>query len=389
MLELGDFRRRVFEGFPIAKLVLVDYFPFLRARPIDLTWNYDEIVPISVSGFNPLAGSVYFAELSHLSTFLFGDDSLPVNRPDWYLYEIFFAVHDFLHVWSASYMLERVPECIDLHEGLNGSTARNLAYILMMSELSAVVGLDYWMLSHCDVAALLGIDVKFKGLTTSYRAADAEIAREFWPDFEVRDASFFDWLARGYFDDDFGAFDLVDAPRVANKLPWVRKEWHMGVRQRQVLARWLDYLRRDGEPERGVEIFSGALRSCSDLSLGLCEALWSISSGQFTEIQRQQIVSCAMPAALRLPMDFRCVNVGALGSLPSDRDLAAISDRSWYYFVCQRVSGFRLPRGSVLEASSLNDIIVGRDLSKLRALLAPLEPLESEDGAGLHLLLPN
>jgi hypothetical protein len=212
-------------------------------RPVDSSWKYEGLIPCSPAGFNPFESSVYFGKHSLYSSYLKSPTRARELNPDSALVrEVLFSIHDYLHCWS----LNLFHDCFaDRHGWRGGRITREKleeqAFLLILSEAVATVGLDYWYLSNTDLDRTLGIGSSLKNLTTTYRTEDDYEYRVFRPDFDSQTPEFFRELSEFYLSGVFQGFSISDLKRSHKLLKWLRHELNYADFQRRYTREWLAY----------------------------------------------------------------------------------------------------------------------------------------------------
>lgn len=215
-----------------------------RARAVDRRWTYERAVPISVAGFNPYTDAVYYASRSAFARWLRdpAGSARDHNEGDFLVHEVLFAVHDYLHVWAAQLLRELVPE-LRLGRGSLAERDREpLAFLHLVTEAAATIGLDYWYLSTFDVNDVVPIGTTHTLLATQYCERDIEEYRRANRAFTVQRPAFFAERARFYCTGELRGFDVDDLRRSPKTYRWLRHELAYGVNQRRFIRMWLRYL---------------------------------------------------------------------------------------------------------------------------------------------------
>ena len=297
-----------------------------RVRAVDRRWTYERAIPVSVVGFNPYTDAVYYASHSAFARWLRdpAGSARDHNEGDFLVHEVFFAVHDYLHVWTAQLLRELFPE-----QGLGrGPLVKRdlepLAFLHLVTEAAATVGLDYWYLSTFDVNDVVPIGTTHNLLATQYSERDIEEFRRANASFTVQTPAFFTELARFYCTGELRGFDVNDLRRSPKTYRWLRHELSYGVMQRRYIRMWLRYLATGevGRPDPG----DGAAVTVSEawqerVFAAVGEALWrKVKEG------RDELGTAATPVASGYDEpwasprsgapDFRFTNLNALEEDP-------------------------------------------------------------------------
>jgi hypothetical protein len=229
---------------PLVREMLLDDRVPKRARAVDRRWTYERAIPISVVGFNPYTDAVYYASRSAFARWLRdpAGSARDHNEGDFLVHEVFFAVHDYLHVWTAQLLRELAPEHRLGRGPLAERDLESLAFLHLVTEAAATVGLDYWYLSTFDVNDVVPIGTTHNLLATQYCERDIEEYRHANPSFTVQTPAFFTELARFYCTGELRGFDVNDLRRSPKTFRWLRHELSYGVTQRRYIRMWLRYL---------------------------------------------------------------------------------------------------------------------------------------------------
>ncbi len=215
-----------------------------RARAIDQRWSYERVVPVSMTGFNPYSEAVYYASHSAFARWLRDPaaSARDENEGDFLVHEVFFAVHDYLHVWTVKLLQELVPARRFGRGQLEERDLEAFAFMHLVTEAAATVGLDYWYLATLDVNSVVPIGSNHDHLATEYRESDLPEFRRCDPSFEVQTPAFFSQLARFYCSGELHGFDVDDLRRSPKTYRWLRHELSYGATQRRYVRTWLRYL---------------------------------------------------------------------------------------------------------------------------------------------------
>lgn len=91
--------------------MLCDPLVCLVPRAIDQRWRYERVLPVSLTGFNPFLWTLFYASNSALTRWLadpYGS-ARDYNEDDTLVREVLFALHDYLHCWSAEAIAVLAP----------------------------------------------------------------------------------------------------------------------------------------------------------------------------------------------------------------------------------------------------------------------------------------
>jgi hypothetical protein len=228
----------------LVREMLTDHRVPKRARAVDRRWTYERAIPVSVAGFNPYTNAVYYGSRSAFARWLRdpAGSARDYNEGDFLVHEVFFAVHDYLHVWTAQLLRELLPEQRLGRGPLAERDREPLAFLHLVTEAAATVGLDYWYLSTFDVNDVVPIGTTHNLLATQYCERDLAEYRRANRSFTVQTPAFFTELARFYCTGELRGFDVNDLRRSPKAFRWLRHELAYGVAQRRYIRMWLRYL---------------------------------------------------------------------------------------------------------------------------------------------------
>ena len=305
-------------GVPLVRQMLNEPALRLLARAQDKEWVYERVIGHGPTGFNPYRGELYFASRSVFASWYANEeaDLRELNEGDLLLPEVLFAVHDYLHAWSASLLSELLPH-LKLGRGeLRAEDMEDLAWCHLLTETVATVGLDYWFLCCEDLASFLDIGSSQSALTVSYDERHIEEYRRFRPDLEVQTPGFFIELADFYASGRFPGFDIAALRRSPRVLGWLRHELSYGAKQRQYTRQWLHHLA--GLPCPDAETLAAPLSIDEPWKREILELvsqrLWEkVKEDRHVPITRRVDVEEAWKAPEDQPLDFRFTNANALG----------------------------------------------------------------------------
>lgn len=232
---------------PIIKKVFTDLNFRLVARGIDAYWAYQKAIPITVNGFNPFQSSFYFGINSFFSRWLQRPfaSAREFNENDLLVVEVLFMVHDYLHAWTYQLIAKIRPEAEIFSRSITDSNLEEYSFYHLLSEAVAVVGLDYWLLSVCDINDFCNIGSIKGPLTVRYFEANLSEYQRFCPDFQVQTPQFLRKIAHFYCTGKFPGFDAADLRCSPRLLRWLRHELKYGVTQRELTRSWLMFLAKE------------------------------------------------------------------------------------------------------------------------------------------------
>jgi hypothetical protein len=328
----------------VATMLGNEQVPLVK-RGIDLTWSYQGEVPVSLAGFNPFTGAVYYAARSRLAEWLAEPERgvRPLNEGDRLVREVMFAVHDYLHAWAYLVIADLAPELGLGSAEIGAASLERFAFCHLLSEAAATVGLDYWYLATVEFDELVDSGSELLCLTTHYHERHRAEYQRFNPALEVQAPAFLTVMTDFYCSGvlrGFDAGDLRQSPRLA---AWLEHELRYGVRQRDYIRRWLAYLASDDlrPPERP---WAGPVATGAGWQRALCrdlgQALWDLVKNgrpyRFRGPARPPAPLWSAPP--HRPVDGRFVNLNALGEDELERRGEVQDPESARYLVYQFLS---------------------------------------------------
>ncbi len=291
----------------------------IAVREIAPAWLYEYGNRLVTTGWNPLSGRVYVPSGSVLRTWLSGAtrDLRALNQGDRFVRELCFLAHDLIHVWSVRLVQALVPERAFGHGEISADTLDAHAFVLLVTEACATVGLDYWYLSTFDLEQRLRIGSRFQRLTVDYRSSDDDEYRRCCPDFDTQTPAFFGRIARFYCTGVFPGFDARDALRSPRLHAWLDHELEYGQTQRQYAREWLMHLGGLSTDRVAPSRLHAPVACDAPWQRAVIESLatqlWILikADGEFV-IAPPAAKSNAWRAPSRGPIDARFTNIAAL-----------------------------------------------------------------------------
>ena len=325
-------------------------FQFVE-RAIDSSWRYRNLVPISVTGFNPFEGAYYYGRNSRFALWLQNPfaSAREINENDLLVREVLFMAHDYLHAWTYQAIDRLHPEIGVLSGQITTENIEDYAFCHLVTEAVATVGLDYWLLSERNVNSFCNIGSTQGPLTVGYREALLPEYRRFHPELRVQTPEFFKLIAEFYCTGEFPGFDAEDISRSHLLLNWLQHELTYGVTQRVISRSWLVYLAGDridlpaGRMDVPLDVDSDFRRMLLD---ELSELLWEKVKEWKSPADDAWIGPWRKAAARTSPAgraaDLRFLNL----SMVSRENWPADGDREGFgYFLNQYLS--RIPLSTV------------------------------------------
>jgi hypothetical protein len=219
---------------PLVRQFLDD--PAIRViiRGVDHRWVYNNFLKGTMGGFNPFTSSVFVPAHSLLRDFLQSPErsGRDFNVKDQLVNELFFAVHDYLHIWSFHAIHHLAPELGFGRAPITDANFEDLVFCHLVTEAAATVGVDYWYLSTVDLNAVCDIGTALRALTVSYHESHLAEYRRFDPELEVQAPDFLPTLTAFYCTGDFPGFGPDDVQRSPLLLQWLSHELLYGEKQR-------------------------------------------------------------------------------------------------------------------------------------------------------------
>lgn len=265
---------------PLVKRAFTNLDFRLVSRGVDAYWTYQKVIPLTVTGFNPLQGAYFYSRNSFFARWLRQPfaSARDLNENDLLVMEVLFMAHDHLHAWAYQIIEKLRPEVNVFSRPITAENLDEFAFYHLLSEAVATVGLDYWVLSVNDVNHYCDIGSARGPLTVSYREAYLPEYRRFCPDFEVQTPEFLNRIARFYCAGVFSGFDTSDLKRSPRLLSWLKHELRYGVTQRKLTRSWLMFLaeERIEIPEAKLSAPVAVTPELDALASEIAEALWRL-----------------------------------------------------------------------------------------------------------------
>lgn len=376
------------EAIPLVRQLLDDPGVRIVRRGIDQHWHYASVLNHALGGWHLYRPEIYTARESALAQWLDdrdGDLRLH-NEGDRLMHELLFAVHDYLHAWAVAEVAHLRPQLGIGRAPITRESLEHFAFVQLLTEAAATVGLDYWYLSCVDVPALVGIGSTLRTLTVSYREEHASEYRHFNPDFAVQRPEFFTAIANFYCTGRFGGFDQQALKRSPRMLSWLKHELSYGQLQRRYTRQWLQHL-------AGGDWFSTAAQLHAPVSIEepwqaeltaeLGQRLWEKVK---QDAPSRRFVRELMPrdgsgwqSPDDRPLDFRFTNFNALGDDPwSVIEARGIVRESFPLLANQVISAHRHAKAPPMLLRSLSLV---RDSSSVDLLHHVFDHVEREPAA--------
>ena len=164
------------------------------------------------TGFQPALGRIFYPTNSAVDAWLgdVGGDPRPHNFADRLMNELFFLVHDYLHILGYRWINGLMPELGFGTAEITEKNAESFVFCHLLTEAVATVGLDYWYLSRLNLYEELQIGTGFSGLTVCIERRTMRSIGVFDPTFEVQSTAFFERICRFYCTGEFEGFGKED-----------------------------------------------------------------------------------------------------------------------------------------------------------------------------------
>ena len=372
--------------------MLCDPYFELVPRPLDSAWQHAGITGF-VGGFNPTLHRYFYPSSSRLSGWLEGGGVAPRSAVEEAELgaEVLHLAHDYLHSWSFRAISHLEP-------GLVPRLPRDLdelelqAWLLVLTEAVAVVGLDYWYLCVRDAGARCGASVTLGPRTVHYSEAQLPLYREHNPRLVVQRPEHLIEVTRLYALGVVSGFDESDLLACRPLADWLVRELLIAPRQREVARNWLSRL-------SGVELPDVDPSLPFRLPAGLQEAVVpSLSQLLWRKVKHGATLFFPHPPVTRpwryatdAPFDFRFTNA-ACAEAAAWASEAPKFEESWRYYVDQVVAAHHMPTEDI-EREDIRVLIEGaraaHDPDALLLLKQRLRPVAGVDDAPLELLFVN
>jgi hypothetical protein len=308
-------------------------------RALDQRWHYERVVPVTMAGFNPFLRTLFYASNSALARWLtdpYGS-ARDYNEGDTLIREVLFAVHDYLHCWSAAAIAELAP-WVQFDTGpILRDNIEDFVFCHLLTEAAATVGLDYWYLSTFELAERIPIGTTLVTLTVNYHERYVSEYRRFCPGWDAQRPGFFSELALFYCSGIFKGFDVRDVRRSPRLLRWLSHELSYGAKQREYTRLWLSFLAAEEIPyePRGL---AAPISFKEDWKQRLIHELGLVLFAKIKEDSDSGLALRPPKAPPESPKgrrpDFRFVNANVVPLTPE----ADAPPESLRYYVLQRVT---------------------------------------------------
>ena len=349
--------------------------PTLRPMPraIDLRWHYQSVVERPLTGFVPLRQAVFYGHHSRIANWLHEPEgsARPHNAGDHLVGEVLFCVHDHLHAWALGAIRKAAP-ALTLSPTIRPREFDDLAFVHLVTEAAATVGLDYWYLSVRESHEICDVGTARMPLTTPYHERYSTEYRRFRKGLVVQDPSFFGEMAKFYCDGRFQGFAakaISESPRVAK---WLTHEIRYGQRQREYIREWLSFM--TGRPlqyaSRGAPVRCDASWQKAVVR-DLSNELWLYVKSGIDRVSSKRADVPTKCRGLKRPFDPRFVNVATMSSEEVLDAGQSINDPNLLRLLCdQYISTFDFDG---FDARRMPALVRGREARDLLAVHSLLQ----------------
>jgi hypothetical protein len=360
---------------PLVQQFLTDQQVRLEPRRIDRSWIYEKTLSLSVNGFNPFSGRVFYAAKSYLAQWLANPrgSARDYNEGDHLVREVLFAVHDYLHIWSLFAINRMHPELGLGVAPIDQQNIEDFVFCHLVTEAAATVGLDYWYLCTLDLDRLIPVGTLVRGLTTPYHEDHSHEYRRFNPTLRVQTKAFFNRLCRFYCDGVFRGFDLTDMKRSPRVYRWLMQEVSYSGRQRSYIRQWLSYL-SGGTVVYGAEQLEAAVAVDADwkqrLMARVAEQLWAkVKRGDSSVVGSPIDEARVWRSPESRTPDFRFLNANVVSGAGLNSATMTPHRDGRQLLLAQFLSTFELSRLDPALRAQVPSMLESVDLSRAARLL--------------------
>ena len=386
-------------NIPLIQQMLEDPSVSWVERAVDREWYYQQAIPFSMNGFNPLLNTVFYSKNSRLSEWLKKPHASvrANNLSDVLVKEVFFAAHDYLHCWAYLAIQELMPRLGFATARITARNIEDFVFCHLLTEAVATVGVDYWLLCAQDLNQVVPIGTRVRSLTVNYQEACIEEYRRFDPGLRVQQEEFFGSVVQFYLDGFFKGFNLSDLKRSPILEVWLEKELVYGEVQRAYARQWLSYLSSDDIQYSSEQLNRGIALDAPwkvKLVAELGHLLWNkVKLGQPHYFKPSVDPKYTWKISSEKPLDFRFVNLNRLREKPSQlRELlysGAHSTENFTYYLYQFVSKYPNAQVDPHLSKLFPSLISLRDPELLAALFKPYSLLKVNSTEPRELFLLN
>jgi hypothetical protein len=381
---------------PVRDAIEDPYFSCVE-RPIDINWQFARFTD-SMGGFSPIRNVHYYPATSPLAQWL--RDPLGAGRElnfqDRMVLEVLRMSHDYLHSWAYRVIEEIDPSVGVGAEPVTRANLNHFAFVHLLTEAAAVVGLDYWYLCVKDVAERCTLGSLAGPQTVEYREQHVREYRRFNPKLNVQSPDFFLDVVRLFCVDEMSGFSLEDLEISPALSTWLVRELKASPCQRLVTKMWLAYLggfrMLEVDARKPLPALSQRQR---EIAAELGRRLWrKVKKGE-----RQFVAPRSKSADWRYradaAFDFRYMNLQQMELVRYDWKRLPYPRDNFFHYLKQYVSQFRLPLDDAIKVSRLReDLSIAQerlDQSMLWKACSRLDRVNesSTDSAPLEMIFVN
>jgi hypothetical protein len=364
---------------PLVWRMLHDPWVKLSPRAIDQRWYYEGVIPGSLSGFNPFLGTVFHARRSAFARWLANPyaSARDHNEGDYLVREVLFAVHDYLHVWSAAAIAALAPRVRFGAGPLLAGNLEDFVFCLLLTEAAATVGLDYWYLSVISLEERVPMGTTLSTLTVDYHERHLAEYRRFCPDWSAQRPEFLGELARFYCSGVFKGFSVADVRRSARLHSWLTHELNYGSRQRAYARLWLSFMTTEGisyERDQLSAPVSFEEEWKQRLMHDLGVVLWNKVREDHDSGLSLQALEEPPASAKQAGADFRFMNANVVSPVAG----APLSPESQRYYVLQRVAATAYDSLTNEATAQVARALRRSEHDAVLRLIEPAQPLPAE-----------
>jgi hypothetical protein len=282
-------------------------------RAIDHRWHYQKAAPATFGGFQPFSGKIYYGTNSCFAEWLKNSygPTRDLNQNDNLVKEVLFAVHDALHIWSIGEIQKFKPKLGFGIKPIDRKNIKDFLFCHLLTEATAVCGLDYWFLSKNLINDYCDIGTNVRSLTVNYFEEDRSEYLKFHPNFNPQQKSFLMDLTNFYCTGEFEGFDVGDFRKSPKLVHWLIHELRYGVNQRNYAKDWFSFLSGDAHLKKISEITLSASESWQqELANKIANQLWNLAHGK--NLKPHTIKWSDHWKAPKNTFDFRFSNLNAM-----------------------------------------------------------------------------
>lgn len=189
-----------------------------------------------------------------------------------------YVAHGYLHAWAYHWIRTLLPEHRFGEAPITRENIEKYAFLHLLTEAVATVGLDYWYLGSTNLNTICPIGTSLQSLAVGYRESNTEEYCRFLPGLDAQRREFFGVVANFYCSGVWPGLDPSDLARSPQLSDWLSHELHYGVKQRRYTRQWLAYLSSDDIALTATEMDAPVRLEASwmaKLTQELGELLWA------------------------------------------------------------------------------------------------------------------